>query len=86
MNTVRLTAIGLIVAGILGLVYGGFDYTTQTHHATLGALELAVTDRHSVAVPAWAGAGAILIGGMLLEPISKSRKWFIESKIRACYA
>jgi len=22
----------------------------------------------------------------LFEPISKSRKWFVESKIRACYA
>jgi hypothetical protein len=31
MNAVKITAIVLIVAGVLGLAYGGFTYTKQTH-------------------------------------------------------
>jgi hypothetical protein len=35
MNATRIAAIVLIVAGILGLVYGGFGYTKNTHEAKL---------------------------------------------------
>jgi len=31
MNATKIAAIVLIVAGILGLVYGSFSYTEQTH-------------------------------------------------------
>jgi len=31
MNAVKIAAILLIVAGILGLVYGSFSYTKETH-------------------------------------------------------
>lgn len=66
MNTVRLAAIVLIVAGVLGLAYGGFTYTKGTHDAKLGPIELSVKDKETVNVPVWAGAGAIVIGGALL--------------------
>ena len=66
MNAVKATAILLILAGILGLVYGSFSYTKETHHATLGSLELSVKDKETVNVPIWAGVGAIIIGGGLL--------------------
>lgn len=66
MNSVRIAALALIAAGVLGLVYGGFSYTKETHHATLGSLELSVKDRETVNVPVWAGIGAIVIGGALL--------------------
>jgi hypothetical protein len=59
-------AIGLIAAGILGLVYGKFSYTKETHEAKLGPLELSLKDKETVNVPAWAGVGAILVGGALL--------------------
>jgi len=36
MNANKIAAIVLIVAGILGLVYGGFSYTKNTHEAKLG--------------------------------------------------
>jgi hypothetical protein len=54
------------VGGILGLVYGGFTYTRQTHEAKLGPIELSVKDKQTVNVPVWAGVGAIVIGGALL--------------------
>ncbi len=66
MNAVRLVAVVLIVAGVLGLAYGGFTYTKGTHDAKLGPIELSVKDKETVNVPVWAGAGAIVIGGALL--------------------
>jgi len=61
-----LAAIVLIAAGILGLVYGGFSYTKESHEAKIGSLELSVTDKERVNVPIWAGVGAIVVGGLLL--------------------
>lgn len=66
MNVVRIVGIALIVAGALGLVYGGFSFTKDTHEATLGPLKLSVEDRQTVNVPIWAGIGSIVIGGVLL--------------------
>ena len=66
MNAVKIAAIVLILAGILGLVYGSFSYTKETHEAKLGPIELSVKDKERVNVPVWAGVGAIVIGGVLL--------------------
>ncbi|MDP3821335.1 MAG: hypothetical protein Q8R33_07650 [Burkholderiales bacterium] len=66
MNTTRLIAIALIVAGILGLVYGGFSYTKDTTAVKLGPLELSVKQKETINVPMWAGIGAIVVGGLLL--------------------
>ena len=73
MNAVKIAAILLIVAGVLGLVYGSFSYTRETHEAKLGPLELSVSDKQTVNVPVWAGVGAIVIGGALLLVGSKNR-------------
>ena len=56
----------LTAAGILGLVYGSFRYTKETHDAKLGPLELSVKDKETVNIPVWAGVGAIVLGGGLL--------------------
>ncbi|MBI4515526.1 MAG: hypothetical protein HY699_06900 [Deltaproteobacteria bacterium] len=66
MSAVKIAAIALIAAGILGLVYGGFSYTKETHEAKIGSLELSVKDKERVNVPVWAGVGAIVVGGLLL--------------------
>ncbi len=66
MNAIKIAAIALIVAGALGLAYGGFSYTKQTHEAKIGPIELSVSERQTVNVPVWAGVGAIVIGGALL--------------------
>jgi multidrug transporter EmrE-like cation transporter len=66
MNSLKIAALALIVAGVLGLAYGGFSYTRQTHEVKLGPLEMSVQEKQSVNVPVWAGVGAILIGGGLL--------------------
>ncbi len=66
MNAVKIFAILLIVAGGLGLLYGGFTYTKETHQAKLGPIELSVKDTETVNVPIWAGVGAIVAGVILL--------------------
>ena len=66
MSAVKIVGIALIAAGILGLAYGSFSYTKETHEAKIGSLELSVKDRETVNVPVWAGVGAIVVGGLLL--------------------
>lgn len=73
MNVVRIAAIALIVAGVLGLVYGSFTYTKETHEAKLGPIELSIKDKKTVNIPVWTGVGAIAIGGALLLFGSKKR-------------
>jgi TRAP-type C4-dicarboxylate transport system permease small subunit len=66
MEARKLAAIVLIVVGALGLVYGGFSYTKETHRADVGALHMSLDENQHVSVPVWAGVGAIVIGGLLL--------------------
>ena len=66
MRAVKMMAIVLIIAGLLGLVYGQFSYTKETQEAKLGPLELSVKDTETVNIPVWAGVGAIVAGGGLL--------------------
>jgi hypothetical protein len=62
----KMLGIALIVAGALGLIYGGFTYTQNTHEAKLGPIELTVKDQKTVNIPLWAGLGAIAAGAFLL--------------------
>jgi len=66
MNTTRLAALVLIVAGVLGLAYGGFGYTKSTHRADVGPVHLSVDEKQRVNIPVWAGIAAIIAGVCLL--------------------
>lgn len=66
MNSIKILAIILIVAGILGLAYGGFSYTKDTTVVKLGPIEISAKEKQTVNVPMWAGVGAIALGGLLL--------------------
>ena len=66
MNALKIPAIVLILAGVLGLAYGSFSYTKQTHDVKVGPIEMSVQEKQTVNVPVWAGVGAIVIGGALL--------------------
>lgn len=56
----------MVIAGILGLVYGSFSFTKDTHEAKLGPIEFSIKEKETVNVPVWAGIGAIVIGAGLL--------------------
>lgn len=66
MSALKFAAILLIVAGVLGLAFGAFRYNRETHRATVGPMEMSVTEQRTVNVPVWAGVGAILVGAVLL--------------------
>jgi uncharacterized membrane protein YidH (DUF202 family) len=66
MNAYTIVAIVLIVAGILGLVYGQFSYTKESQGAKLGPIELTIKEKQTVNIPLWAGVGAIVAGAALL--------------------
>jgi hypothetical protein len=73
MSGIKIAAIALMVAGILGLAYGGFSYTRETHDLKVGPLELSVKEKENINVPVWAGVAAIAAGGMLL--LVPRRSW-----------
>ena len=66
MGVKRIVGILLIVAGVLGLLYGGFSFTKETHKAKLGPLEFSVNEKEHVNVPVWLSVGSVLVGVVLL--------------------
>ena len=67
MSMQKLLAIVFIGAGIMGLIYGGFSFTKETHEAELGPLSMTIDEKEYVSVPVWAGIASIVVGtGLLL--------------------
>jgi multidrug transporter EmrE-like cation transporter len=66
MNPMRWVGVVLLVAGVLGLALGSFSFTKQTHEAQIGPIELSVKEQKTVNVPVWAGAGAVVVGLVLI--------------------
>ena len=71
MNPTKLIGIVLIVAGGLGLAYGGFSYTKETTGVKLGPIELKVQERQTVNVPLIISAGVIAVGVFLLVAVGR---------------
>jgi uncharacterized membrane protein YdcZ (DUF606 family) len=66
MDSRKIAAVLLIVAGALALAYGGFSYTKETHEASIGPMQLSIAEKRHVNVPVWAGIVAVIAGGVLL--------------------
>jgi hypothetical protein len=62
----KIIGVLLIVAGTLGLIYGGFSYTKEKHDVKVGPLQFSMAQKEEVNIPVWAGAGAIAVGVILL--------------------
>jgi len=65
MDSTKIAALLLVLAGVLGLAYGGFSYTRETHRADMGPLHMSVSEKQRVNFPLWAGVGAIVLGGFM---------------------
>jgi hypothetical protein len=74
MNIAKIAGVLLIVAGVLGLVYGGFSYTRDEHVASIGSVELKVKEKESVSVPLIVSIAAIAAGVGLLIGFPGGRK------------
>jgi len=66
MGVQRIFGILFLVVGLLGLAYGGFSYTKETHKASIGPVELSVDEKETVNIPLSVGIGFLVLGGVLL--------------------
>ena len=73
MDAKGIAAILLIVLGALGLAYGTFGFGRETHQASVGAVEVSISEQRTVNIPVWAGVGAIVVGAILLLHLKKGR-------------
>ena len=71
MNPAKMIGIVLIVAGGLGLAYGGFSYTKETTGVKLGPIELKVQEKETVNVPLIVSGGAVALGVFLLVGVGR---------------
>jgi hypothetical protein len=71
MNMTKMIGIVLIVAGFLGLAFGGFSFTKETHKASLGPINLSVAEEKTVNIPLWASIAAIVAGAGVLAAGAK---------------
>jgi hypothetical protein len=62
----KILGIVLIAGGALGLAFGGFSFTKETHKAKLGPIALSVEEKQNVNIPLWASIIAIAAGAAVL--------------------
>lgn len=58
----RLLGIVLIIAGILAIVYGGFNYTKQRTVLDVGPITAKVDEKKTVPISPLLGAGILIAG------------------------
>ena len=61
----------LVAAGLLALIYKGFDLPGEKKGAKIGSFEVAVQKKEHVEIPAWAGVVAIAVGAGMLVAASR---------------
>lgn len=61
----RTIGIVLAIAGVIALIYGGFEYTRHRDVLHLGSLEVTASEHKTFPIPAAAGA-LVLAGGIVL--------------------
>ena len=66
MSTTKILGIVLLVAGLLGLFYGHFEYTKETHEGQFGPFRFSVAERETTVIPSWVSLGVIVAGVVLL--------------------
>ncbi|HEX4823874.1 MAG TPA: hypothetical protein VFV19_06150 [Candidatus Polarisedimenticolaceae bacterium] len=74
MNAKKILGLVLVAAGVVILVYRGFNYTKESHKASIGPFDFKVKEEEHVAIPTWAGIGAVIAGvAMLILPLRRER-------------
>ena len=66
MSGTKILGIILLVAGLLGLAYGHFEYTKETHEGQIGPIKFSVTEKETAVIPSWASIAVIVAGVVLL--------------------
>jgi uncharacterized membrane protein len=66
MSGTNILGIILVVAGLLGLVYGHFEYTKETHEGQIGPFKFAIAEKETAVIPSWASIEVFVAGVVLL--------------------
>ena len=66
MGGVKLIGAILLALGILGLVFGHFEYTKESHQGQFGPFKFSVTEKETAVIPSWASIAVIFVGAALL--------------------
>lgn len=66
MKARTIVGLALILLGVAALAFRTFQYTKKTHSAKVAGLEFSFKEKETVEVPVWAGAGAVVVGTVLL--------------------
>jgi multidrug transporter EmrE-like cation transporter len=66
MRVTKILGIILLVAGTLGLFYGHFEYTKETHEGQFGPFKFSVAEKETAVIPSWASIAVIIAGVVLL--------------------
>ena len=62
MNAIRMIGALMLVAGVLAMGIGGFDYTQERTAFKIGPMQLDVKEQKHVNLPLWSGAALALLG------------------------
>lgn len=73
MKPLSIVGALLIIAGILGFIFGGVNYSETETVAEVGNVELQDTDDKRIEIPPMA-SGAILVTGLVLFVVGMRRK------------
>jgi hypothetical protein len=74
MNLRKIIGLILVAGGVIVLVYRGFNYTKETHKASIGPFDFKVKEEEHVAIPTWAGLVAVIAGvAFLVLPFRRER-------------
>ncbi len=68
----KVVGLILIALGLVGVIWGGFTYTTRKTVIDLGPIQATSDQKHTVPLPPIAGAIA-LVGGITLLAISSKQ-------------
>ena len=68
----RILGAILIVLGLVGILWGGFAYTTQKKIMDIGPIQATRTKHHEVPVPPVAGAVSLIAGVAFLATAKRS--------------
>jgi multidrug transporter EmrE-like cation transporter len=66
MSGTKILGLVLLIAGLLGLSYGHFEYTKETHEGQFGPFKFSVAEKETAVIPSWASIAVIAAGVVLL--------------------
>jgi hypothetical protein len=73
MSAIKVIGALMLVAGVLAMGIGGFDYTQDRTALKIGPIQLDVKEQKHVNLPLWSGAVLALLGaGVLVLGARKS--------------